>query len=103
MPAQMRGTGLPSPPIAQQEQGGARFGGPETQSPAGREIERLGHRADIGQDARDRAAAQRLLGRPEQFGHIGRPHDHQPGRVEAEADQARPIGQPGELPVLGQI
>lgn|GEM_PF-6956222 len=93
VPAQMGGTGLPLGAIAQKEHRAARLGGTQAQPATGREVERLVRPADIGNHGCHGPAGKGFLGRPEQFAHIGRPDQHQRGRVEPEAHEPRTIGQ----------
>lgn len=103
MPAQMGRTGRPVLAIAQQEQGCATFCRAQAQASAGGEIEHFGHGTNIGDNAGHRPAGQSLFGHPEQVAHIGSPHDHQTGWVEAKGRKTRPIGQTEKLRILRQL
>ena len=103
MPAQMRCARLASGAIAQKKQGSATFGRAQAEAAAGGEIECIGHRANIGNDARNRPAGQRFLGDPEQLAHLLCPHDDQARRIEAGGQKARPIGQAEKLSVPLQL
>lgn len=89
--------------IAQEEDRTARFGRPEAQPPAGREIQQPGRTADIGDHRRHGAAGDRFLGSPEQLGHIGRAHQDQRLGSQPEAHQPWPIGQTQLLGFSGQL
>jgi hypothetical protein len=59
--------------------------------------------ADIGHHSRHGAAGNRFLDRPEQFGHIGRPHQDERLGIKAEAHEARTVGHSQFLGFIGQL
>lgn len=93
MPAQMPGAAGAARPVAQQEQRDLAAGSTQAETAAGGEIEQLRLPPHLGHQRRDRPAGDHFLGRPQQFGHIGRLHQHQPGRIDACPGQARPVRQ----------
>jgi hypothetical protein len=103
MPAQMPGAAGAPLPVAQQEQRHLAAAAAQAEPPAGGEIEQFGIAPHIGDHGGDGAAADHLLGRPQQFPHIGGAHEHQPGRIEPEPGETRPIGQAQLLRVLAQL
>lgn len=103
MPAQMRRTGRSVRAIAQHEQRCAAFCRPQAEAPAGGEIEPFGRPANIGDDAGNGPAGQRLLGNPEQVLHVAGPHDDKLGRVQTETRQSRPIGQAEKLRIRSKL
>lgn len=90
-------------PVAQQEQRHLAAAGAQAEPAAGGEIEQFRLAPHIGDQRGDGAATDHLLGRPQQFRHVGSAHDHQPGRIEPEPGQARPIGQAQPLRILAQL
>ncbi len=99
----MRCTGRSVRAIAQQEQRCAAFRRTQTETSAGGEIEQLGRSANIGDNAGNRPASQRLLGHPEQILHVTGPHDDKLGRIQPKTRQPRPIGQAEELSIGGKL
>lgn len=93
LPAQMGGAGRAGRARAQQQQRNAAVAGPQAQTPAGGEIEVAGIAADLGDHRRHRPAGQGLLGGPEQFGHVGGPHQDEPVWRKAEIIEPGRIGQ----------
>lgn len=87
----MRSACLPRRAIAKEKQGRAAFGGPQTQAPAGGEIERFGIGSDIGHDGGHGAAGNGFFGDPQEVPHVVDPHDDQLLRIEPEGFEARPI------------
>ena len=103
MPAQMGGAGRAGRAGAQQEKRAAGGAGAQAQPAAGGEIEPPGSAADLNDHRRHRPAGHRLLGGPEQFGHVGGLHQDEPpsgkaGRIEpGSIGQARKGGLAGQL------
>ena len=59
--------------------------------------------AYIGHHGGNGPAGNGLLGGPEQFGHIGRTHQNEGGRIEPKGQQARAIGNTQFLGFAGQL
>lgn len=103
MPAQMAGTAGPTMPVAQHEKRHIAVGRPQAQPAAGGKVEKLWLAPDIGDHGGNGPAGDNLLRRPEQFRHVGGPHDDQMRRIKSCPGKARAIGQAQLLGILAQL
>lgn len=103
MPAQMPGAAGAAMAVAQHKKRHIAVGSAQAQPAAGGEIEKFGLSPHIRNHRSDRPAGHHFLGRPQEFGHIRRAHDHNLGRIHSRPGEPGPIGHAELLGILGHL